>query len=123
MNQPKKVRKTAVALGFEPKRDPCPRVTAKGSGKLADQILELARQHDIPIREDRDLIQVLSRLDLEDEIPPQLYRAVAEILAFIYLASREYQEGTGVHAEAQRAQRRMESPSTHFSGTLDTLRG
>ena len=94
MKQPKKVRKTAVALGFEPQSDSAPRVTAKGSGKLADQILELARQHDIPIREDRDLIQVLSRLDLEEEIPPQLYRAVAEILAFIYLASREFQEGT-----------------------------
>lgn len=89
MNPPKNVRKTAVALGFEPGEDSAPRVAAKGAGKLAEQILELARQHDVPIRQDRDLVQVLSRLDLEEEIPPQLYRAVAEILAFIYLASRE----------------------------------
>ncbi len=99
MNQPNKVRKTAVALGFEPQSDTAPRVTAKGSGKLAEQILELASQHDIPIREDRDLIQVLSRLDLEEEIPPQLYRAVAEILAFIYLASQECREADELHAK------------------------
>ncbi|HVO95158.1 MAG TPA: EscU/YscU/HrcU family type III secretion system export apparatus switch protein, partial [Terriglobales bacterium] len=60
---------------------------AKGRGYLADKILELARLHNIPIRQDKNLVQILSRLDLGDEIPPEVYRVVAEILAFIYRLS------------------------------------
>lgn len=101
MSKPTEPRKSAVALGFDSTSDAAPRVAAKGSGKLAEQILQLAREHDIPIRQDRDLIQVLSRLDLDEEIPPQLYRAVAEILAFIYLASRQYQESPESRAKSQ----------------------
>ena len=79
----------AVALSYAPKRDNAPRLVAKGRGYLADKILELARLHNIPVRHDKKLLQVLSRLDLEEEIPPEVYRAVAEILAFIYrLSSR-----------------------------------
>ena len=73
-----------VALRYEPKRERAPRVVAKGRGYLADKILELAREHNIPIRQDKNLLQILSRLDLNDEIPPEIYKAVAEILAFIY---------------------------------------
>jgi flagellar biosynthesis protein len=76
-----------VALRYEPKRESVPRVVAKGRGYLADKILELAREHNIPIRQDRNLLQILSRLDLNDEIPPEIYKAVAEILAFIYRLS------------------------------------
>jgi flagellar biosynthesis protein len=83
----------AVALRYEPKRELAPRVVAKGRGYLADKILELARHHNIPVRQDRNLLQILSRLDLNDEIPPEVYRAVAEILAFIYrLSRRQLQE-------------------------------
>jgi flagellar biosynthesis protein len=79
-----------VALRYAPKKDQAPKLVAKGRGYLADKILELARQHNIPIREDRNLLQILSRLDLEEEIPPEVYKAVAEILAFIYrLANRQ----------------------------------
>lgn len=79
----------AVALHYAPKRDNAPRLVAKGRGYLADKILELARLHDVPVRQDKKLLQILSRLDLEEEIPPEVYRAVAEILAFIYrLSSR-----------------------------------
>jgi flagellar biosynthesis protein len=73
-----------VALQYEPKRERAPRVVAKGRGYLADKILEVAREHNIPIRQDKNLLQILSRLDLNDEIPPEIYKAVAEILAFIY---------------------------------------
>jgi flagellar biosynthesis protein len=73
-----------VALRYEPKRESAPRVVAKGRGYLADKILELAREHNVPIRQDRNLLQVLSRLDLNEEIPPEIYKAVAEVLAFIY---------------------------------------
>ena len=55
----------------------------KGQGALAEKLLELARQHDIPIRHDKNLLEILSRLDLNEEIPPEVYQVVAEILAFI----------------------------------------
>lgn len=76
-----------VALRYEPKKERAPRVVAKGRGYLVDKILELAREHNIPIRQDKNLLQILSRLDLNDEIPPEIYKAVAEILAFIYRLS------------------------------------
>jgi flagellar biosynthesis protein len=68
-----------VALRYAPKRDAAPKLVAKGRGFLADKILELARLHNIPIRQDRNLVQILSRLDLEEEIPTEVYQAVAEI--------------------------------------------
>lgn len=61
-----------------------PRLMAKGKGAVADRILEIARRNGIPIREDRELVQVLASLDLYQEIPPELYKAVAEILVFLY---------------------------------------
>jgi len=80
----------AVALRYEPKRDRAPKLVAKGRGYMAERILELARQYHIPVRQDRNLLQMLSRLDLNQEIPPEVYKAVAEILAFIYrLSSRQ----------------------------------
>lgn len=77
----------AVALRYQPKNDRAPRLVAKGRGYVADKILELARRHHIPVRHDKNLLQVLSRLDLNEEIPPEVYKAVAEILAFIYRVS------------------------------------
>lgn len=78
----------AVALRYTPGGNNAPKVAAKGKGYLAEKILEMARTHNVPIREDKNLIQVLSRLELEQEIPPQVYQAVAEILSFIYRLSR-----------------------------------
>ncbi len=80
-------RQEAVALRYEPKRDRAPKLVAKGQGYLAEKILELARQHHIPVREHKNLLQILSRLDLNQEIPAEVYKAVAEILAFIYRLS------------------------------------
>jgi len=80
-------KKQAVALRYEPKKDRAPKITGNGRGYLAEKILELARQHDIPIRQDKNLLQILSRLDLHQEVPPEVYKAVAEILAFIYRLS------------------------------------
>ena len=77
----------AVALRYQPKRDDAPKLVAKRRGYLADKIIELARLHNIPIRQDKKLLQILSRLDLEEEIPLEVYKAVAEILAFIYRLS------------------------------------
>ena len=80
--------KRAVALKYEPEKDGAPRMMAKGSGVVAERIIELARKEGIPIQEDPDLIGVLIQLDFGEEIPPELYRAVAEILAFAYRMNR-----------------------------------
>lgn len=74
----------AVALRYQPGKDQAPKLVAKGRGPIAERILELARAHDIPVRQDKNLVQVLSLLQLDQEIPPSVYRAVAEILAFVY---------------------------------------
>ena len=83
MQTPKKPKK-AVALKYKPGDDHAPRVTAKGTGRHAERIIEMARKHGIPVKDDPDLVEVLSRLDLDDQIPPELYVVVAELLAFIY---------------------------------------
>lgn len=73
---------TAVALRYDGVG--APRVTAKGRGEVAERILTLAREHGIPIREDPNLAVLLSTVELGDEVPPALYRAVAEVIAFAY---------------------------------------
>ncbi len=74
----------AVALKYDRKKDNAPRVIAKGRGEIAEKIIEVAKAHNVPSYEDKNLIQILEALDLETEIPPELYRTVAEVLAFIY---------------------------------------
>ena len=81
--------KKAVALKYQPGDDDAPRVTAKGSGRLAERIIDMARKHGIPVKDDPDLVEVLSRLDLHDQIPPELYVVVAELLAFDYRLNQE----------------------------------
>jgi flagellar biosynthesis protein len=79
-----KKKSKAVALKYEKDKDAAPRIVAKGRGFVAQTIIETARAHRVPLHEDQNLIQVLEALDLESEIPQELYRAVAEVLAFIY---------------------------------------
>lgn len=74
----------AVALRYDRTKKGAPRVVAKGRGPVAENIIALAREHGVPLHEDPDLASALSALDIETEIPPELYRAVAEVLAFIY---------------------------------------
>ncbi|PID40297.1 MAG: flagellar biosynthesis protein FlhB [Proteobacteria bacterium] len=79
-NQIKKV----AALKYDQARNMAPRVVAKGKGHIAEQILRIARENDVPMHEDANLVNVLEALELESEIPADLYRAVAEVLVFIY---------------------------------------
>jgi len=74
----------AAALKYSQGKESAPKLTAKGRGEVAKKIIEIAKTHNIPIHEDKELVEFLSMLDLYQEIPPELYRAVAEILAFIY---------------------------------------
>jgi len=72
----------AIALAYDGKG--APRVTAKGLGQVADQIIALAQAHDVPQEENRTLARLLSSLELDEQIPGDLYRVVAEVLAFAY---------------------------------------
>ncbi len=77
-------RQLAVALGYDADKNSVPSVVAKGAGKTAARIIELAQENNIPVREDADLVMALSQLDLGEVIPSELYPAVAEILAYVY---------------------------------------
>ena len=76
----------AVALHYD--RSGAPRVVAKGRGSIGAKIVEIARAHDIPIEENEVLAGALSNVELGDEIPVELYKAVAEVLIFVLRLSR-----------------------------------
>jgi flagellar biosynthesis protein len=80
----------AAAIKYDNRKDAAPRVVAKGRGTIAEKIIALAKKHHIPIKNDPTLVQILSRLDIDEQIPVELYKAVAEILAFVYSANNRY---------------------------------
>ncbi|ACL02698.1 EscU/YscU/HrcU family type III secretion system export apparatus switch protein [Desulfatibacillum aliphaticivorans] len=84
----KKSIKKAVALKYNALADNAPRVTATGKGIIAEKIIDLARKHGVPVQEDPDLVEVLARLDLNEEIPAELYVVVAELLSFVYKSNQ-----------------------------------
>lgn len=77
----------AVALHYDRKQDKVPRVVASGRGALADRILELAFAHDVKVREDADLAEILAAVEVGQQIPIAAFAAVAEILFYIYRAN------------------------------------
>jgi flagellar biosynthesis protein len=85
----------AVALHYDGEN--APRVTAKGQGELAERILALAKEHDIPLHDDPELAAILTQIPLGDEIPETLYLVIAEVIAFAYMVSGKrppgFQEG------------------------------
>jgi len=83
----------AVALRYEPEKDQAPKVIAKGSGLIAERIKQIACDSGVPLQEDEKLVEYLMSLDLYEEIPPQLYTVVAEILAFVYAMDRNFKQG------------------------------
>lgn len=84
----------AVALDydFDPQRvsREAPKVLAKGRGEVAKRIITVAKENDIPLYEDPDLVEVLYRIELGDEIPPELYKVIAEVLVFVYSVNGKY---------------------------------
>ncbi len=82
-------RPTAAALAYRPGVDAAPRVVASGAGKIAENILALAKLYDVPIHEDPALAAALASLNPGDEIPPELYVVVSEVLVYIYRLSQE----------------------------------
>jgi flagellar biosynthesis protein len=77
----------ATALQYDPEMGGAPRVVASGQRKIAENILSEARKHNIPIHEDTALTAALASVNLGQEIPPELYMVVAEVLAYIYRVS------------------------------------
>ena len=84
--------KKAIALKYEPPKHEAPIVTAKGQGIVAERIIAIAKKQRIPIKDDPDLIQILSQLELGEQIPHPVYQVVAEIFAFIYHLNKSYQK-------------------------------
>ena len=75
--------KTAIALEYNPNESEAPKVIATGKGLLADKIIEEAKKADVPVHKDSKLAGTLSKLEIGEMIPPELYEAVAEILVFV----------------------------------------
>ena len=84
--------KKAAALKYNKHEDTAPVVVAKGQGQVAQKIIALAQAHNLPLYEDKNLMQVLEALDLNTEIPQELYQAVAEILVFVYRLNQKYEK-------------------------------
>ncbi|MFA5234234.1 MAG: EscU/YscU/HrcU family type III secretion system export apparatus switch protein [Sulfurimonas sp.] len=81
--------KKAAALRYDATKEKAPRVVAKGEGTTAENIIKIAELHNLPIRKDEDLIELLSKVEIDKEVPEALYRAVAEVFSFIYKATKK----------------------------------
>jgi len=74
----------AAALKYDKTKGGAPKVTAKGKGQTAQKIIEIAKENNLPIKKDEDLVELLSKVELDQEVPEQMYKAVAEVFSFIY---------------------------------------
>jgi len=82
----------AVALRYDKTKENAPRVLAKGEGESAKNIIKIAKLHNLPIKKDEDLIELLSKVELDKEVPKELYQAVAELFSYIYKISNNMEE-------------------------------
>ena len=82
-------RKTAVALRYEKDKESAPQITATGKGVIAEKIIEIAKEYNIPIHEDPELVSLLAKLNLGELIPSSTYQVVAEILAWVYSLNKQ----------------------------------
>jgi len=76
--------KKAVAMRYDREKENAPRIIAKGKGESAENIIKIAQLHNLPIHKDEDLVELLSKVELDREVPEKLYLAVAEVFSFIY---------------------------------------
>jgi len=81
--------KKAVGLKYDRSKNSAPKVIASAKGKMAEKIIELAKKNDIPIKEDSDLVELLSKIEINKEVPPNLYKAVAEVFSWLYKLTGE----------------------------------
>ncbi|MGM0508335.1 MAG: EscU/YscU/HrcU family type III secretion system export apparatus switch protein [Fusobacteriota bacterium] len=83
------MKKKAVGIGYDKEKDNVPKVIAKGEGRLAEEIIKVAKENGIYIKEDRNLLEILYKLDISQEIPEELYEIIAEIFIYVYKADEE----------------------------------
>jgi len=84
--------KSALSLKYKKGRDFAPKVTAKGKGWVAEKIIKMAHENNIPVREDKDLLNLLSEIDVGQEVPESLYKVVAELLAWVYQLNQNFEQ-------------------------------
>jgi len=82
-------KREAIALSYDDQKMSAPKVVAKGRGELAERIIEQAKLHHIPIQEDPSLVEILSKINMNEQIPEELFQVVAEVFAFIYRVEKE----------------------------------
>lgn len=78
------MKQKAVALKYEQTKDNAPKVTAKGEGKTAQKIIQIAKESGVTLKKDENLVELLSKVELDSEVPPEMYKAVAEVFSFLY---------------------------------------
>ncbi|MFZ6732528.1 EscU/YscU/HrcU family type III secretion system export apparatus switch protein [Undibacterium sp. Ji42W] len=88
---PVKPVQNAVALAYQ-NGDAAPKVVAKGKGLIAEEIINRAKEHGVHVHQSKELVSLLMKVDLDRDIPPALYRAVAELLAWLYHIDTEKSE-------------------------------
>ena len=89
-------KKKAVALLYDQKKTAAPKVVASGSNLVADTIIATAIEAGVHIKEDRDLVELLAKIPVGQEIPAELYQTIAEVLAFVYAINSKYKEKQGI---------------------------
>ncbi len=85
----------AVAIRYDRERENAPRVVAKGRGVIAQQLMAIAKKHAVPVYQNQTVTQLLMAVELDREIPPELYQAVANVLAYVYRLDGRAAEKTG----------------------------
>ena len=93
----------AVALKYDMQQDAAPRVIAKGKGHVAEHILAMAQQNSIPVYQNKTLVNMLMALEIDREIPPELYKAIAEVMAYVYQMDKEKGRANAAQALQRRS--------------------
>jgi len=83
------MKQKAVALKYDAEVSNAPKVTAKGEGFTAQNIIKIAKLHDVPIKKDEDLVELLSKLEVDREVPAEMYKAIAEVFSFLYKMTKK----------------------------------
>jgi len=82
------MKEKAVALEYDNAKNSAPKVIAKGEGKSAQKIIQIAKENGVTLKKDEDLVELLSKVELDKEVPPEMYKAVAELFAFLYKVTK-----------------------------------
>ena len=92
-----RTKNSAISLKYNGDSNRAPRVTAKGQGWIAEKIIAMAQQQNIPIKKDKYLVELLEKIDVGREIPESLYKLVAELLDWVYQLNNEYPKNKKNH--------------------------